>query len=66
MMIEHIEVFEKNVSKIILGDAIKVLSTLPDESIDLIFADPPYNIGKNFSRIAPDKIRRKREKTIRS
>lgn len=22
---------------------------IPDESIDLIFADPPYNIGKNFA-----------------
>ncbi|MEZ5671056.1 MAG: adenine-specific DNA-methyltransferase [Thiotrichaceae bacterium] len=50
-MIENIEVFEKNHSKIILGDAIKVLATLPDESIDLVFADPPYNIGKNFNGI---------------
>ena len=50
-MIQHIEVFEKDHSKIILGDAIEVLATLPDESIDLIFADPPYNIGKNFNGI---------------
>ncbi len=35
--------------KIILGDAIEALSTLDDESVDLIFADPPYNIGKNFN-----------------
>lgn len=50
-MIEPIEIFEKDNSKIILGDAIEVLSSLPDESIDLIFADPPYNIGKNFNGI---------------
>ncbi len=50
-MIQHIEFFEKDHSKIILGDAIEVLATLPDESIDLIFADPPYNIGKNFNGI---------------
>jgi len=31
------------------GDALKVLPTLQDESIDLIFADPPYNIGKRFA-----------------
>ncbi len=22
---------------------------IPEDSIDLIFADPPYNIGKNFN-----------------
>lgn len=31
------------------GDAIEVLKSIPDESIDLIFADPPYNIGKKFA-----------------
>lgn len=35
--------------KIIFGDAIEVLKTIPNGSIDLIFADPPYNIGKNFN-----------------
>jgi adenine-specific DNA-methyltransferase len=31
------------------GDAIEVLSAeVPDASVDLIFADPPYNIGKRF------------------
>lgn len=34
--------------KVIRGDAIEVLSKMPDASIDLIFADPPYNIGKQF------------------
>jgi site-specific DNA-methyltransferase (adenine-specific) len=34
---------------IIMGDAIESLSNnIPDCSVDLIFADPPYNIGKNF------------------
>ena len=31
-------------NKIIQGDCIKVLKTFPDESIDLVFADPPYNL----------------------
>ena len=30
------------------GDVLEVLSCLSDESVDLIFADPPYNIGKDF------------------
>lgn len=36
--------------KIILGDVIESLNCqVLDNSVDLIFADPPYNIGKNFN-----------------
>ncbi len=35
-------------NKIILGDAIKELRKLPNESCDVIIIDPPYNIGKDF------------------
>ncbi len=28
-----------------LGDCIRILSQLPDDSIDMIFADPPYNLS---------------------
>ena len=43
-------IFEKNGHAIIWGDAIETLTTkIPDCSIDLVFADPPYNIGKNFN-----------------
>ncbi len=31
------------------GDALEVLSQIPNESVDLIFVDPPYNIGKDFA-----------------
>lgn len=30
------------------GDCLEVLASLPDGCADLIFADPPYNIGKRF------------------
>ena len=30
-----------------LQDCNVFLKTLPDESINMIFADPPYNIGKS-------------------
>ncbi len=33
---------------VILGDSLKVMKSMTTESVDLIFADPPYNIGKNF------------------
>lgn len=46
----EMKVFERDSHKIILGDALKGLKDLiPDQSIDLIFADPPYNIGKDFN-----------------
>lgn len=46
--------FEKDGHKIIWGDALEALEIIPDGSVDLIFADPPYNIGKRFVNL-PDK-----------
>jgi len=33
--------------RLYFGDVIEVLNTLPEESIDLIFADPPYNLSND-------------------
>ncbi len=42
--------FEKDGHTILLGDALAQLSdSIPDGSVDLVFADPPYNIGKRFA-----------------
>ena len=35
-------------NKTICGDTFKVLKLLPENSFDLLFADPPYNLTKNF------------------
>lgn len=43
------EIFGNNKHQIILGDALEAINSLPDGVVDLIFADPPYNIGKNFN-----------------
>jgi adenine-specific DNA-methyltransferase len=44
------QIFERDGHAIVWGDVIDVLETyVPDESVDLIFADPPYNIGKSFN-----------------
>lgn len=44
------QLFKKDGHTIIWGDAIQSLNLyVPDQSIDLIFIDPPYNIGKNFN-----------------
>lgn len=37
-------------NKIIYGDNLAVLKTLPDESVDLIYIDPPFNTGKQQAR----------------
>lgn len=40
--------FSNDSATIYKDDCLKVLADLADGSIDLIFADPPYNIGKRF------------------
>src|SRR6202142_896437 len=30
--------------QVVVGDSVEILNTLPEKSIDLIFADPPYNL----------------------
>lgn len=35
-------------SFVALGDSLTILNRIQAETIDLIFADPPYNIGKDF------------------
>jgi len=32
-----------------LGDCLELMKELPDESVDAVITDPPYNIGKDFS-----------------
>ena len=41
-------------NRIIQGDSVKVLKSFPDESIDLIFADPPYNLQLKTELNRPD------------
>ena len=45
------------VGRIVQGDVLKVLPSWPKESVDLVFADPPFNIGYKYDtyrdRLAP-------------
>ncbi|MEW6126187.1 MAG: site-specific DNA-methyltransferase [Acidobacteriota bacterium] len=36
------------IPQLICGDAIEEMEKMPDDSADLIIADPPYNLGKNY------------------
>ena len=41
--------FASDLCEVYLGDALRVLDNdIPDNSVNLIFADPPYNIGKRL------------------
>ncbi|MEC8775661.1 MAG: site-specific DNA-methyltransferase, partial [Pseudomonadota bacterium] len=31
-------------NEILLGDSLELLASLPDRSVDMVFADPPYNL----------------------
>jgi site-specific DNA-methyltransferase (adenine-specific) len=42
--------------KLIQGDCLEILPTLESKSVDLILADPPYNIGKAEWDTIPDYI----------
>ena len=36
------------INKVICGDCLELLDDIPNESFDLIFLDPPYNISKQY------------------
>ena len=42
-------------NKIINGDSLKELKKIPDETFDIIFADPPYNLQLQNSLVRPDR-----------
>lgn len=49
MFVEHdFEEIHNQHSMTILGDSIKILKKMKEKSVNLIFADAPYGIGKNF------------------
>ena len=39
---------------ILLGDSLKIMKTIPSKSVDLIFADPPYNLQLKDTLYRPD------------
>lgn len=40
--------------KLIIGDCIKEMSKMKDKSVDMIFADPPYNLQLSKTLLRPD------------
>ena len=47
--------FPKN--NILIGDCIELMKALPEKSVDLVFADPPYNLQLGGDLVRPDNSR---------
>jgi DNA modification methylase len=43
--------------KVLVGDCIRLLETLPERSVDLVFADPPYNLQLRQELWRPNQTR---------
>ena len=41
-------------NQVILGDCVDVMNALPPKSVDLVFADPPYNMQLGGDLWRPD------------
>ena len=40
---------DEYLNRIIQGDCLEVMRTIPDNSIDVTFADPPFNLKKKYN-----------------
>lgn len=46
--IDNKEIIENQENTLVLGECLDILKDIKSETIDLIFVDPPYNLGKDF------------------
>lgn len=51
------EVYQSDYGILYQGDCLDFLSSLPDESIDIVFADPPFNLDKNYGKGVNDNLK---------
>lgn len=48
-MMTMVPILKTSLGQLFQGDCLKVLRTIDAESVDLAFADPPFNLGKKYS-----------------
>src|SRR6266568_3929722 len=48
-------VYTTRLGALFKGDCLNILPTIPAESIDAVFADPPFNLGKDYGRKVNDR-----------
>ncbi len=44
----------ENLDRVLVGDCIELMQRLPEASVDLVFADPPYNLQLGGDLLRPD------------
>jgi DNA modification methylase len=49
------EEFDCTVNRLVLGDNLEILKSIPDECVDLIYLDPPFFSNRNYEVIWGDK-----------
>lgn len=52
--IEELDTAHLPVNAVLQGDCVHVMKTLPEKSVDLIFADPPYNLQLRNDLLRPN------------
>lgn len=48
------EFFNSLINTIVLGDCLEIMRKIPDESVDVTFADPPFNLKKKYNSYYDD------------
>lgn len=51
-------VFETDLGQLFQGDCLDFLQAVPDNTVDMVFADPPFNLGKDYGKNVSDKLMR--------
>ena len=51
------QVFESDFGKLYNGDCVSLLRELEDESVDVVFADPPFNLSKLYPSMMNDNLK---------
>ena len=49
-------VFETSLGKLYQGDCLGLLPTIASESVDCVFADPPFNLNKDYGKRVNDNL----------
>ena len=47
----------ENLDRVLVGDCIELMQRLPEASVDMVFADPPYNLQLGGELLRPDNSR---------
>ncbi|MEC4817653.1 MAG: site-specific DNA-methyltransferase [Scytonema sp. PMC 1069.18] len=51
-----IEVYQSDYGILYQGDCLLFLNALPDNCVDIVFADPPFNLGKDYGKGVNDQM----------